>query len=124
MTREEAIKWLIKPARTSTDIGEIKAKEIEAYNVAIEALSAKDEQTIRHIENNTKESELVYRPSAEAVQGYTEWLEKQIVDTETYEWICDDTPDPEWCENNCHYSSIQAECLRHVYEMSKGGDAE
>lgn len=40
MTREEAIKWLIKPARTSTDIGEIKAKEIEAYNVAIEALKA------------------------------------------------------------------------------------
>lgn len=40
MTRQEAIKWLIKPARTSTDIGEIKAKEIEAYNVAIEALSA------------------------------------------------------------------------------------
>lgn len=38
MTREEAIKWLIKPARTSTDIGEIKEKEIEAYNMAIEAL--------------------------------------------------------------------------------------
>lgn len=38
MTREEAIMWLIKPARTSTDIGEIKEKEIEAYNMAIEAL--------------------------------------------------------------------------------------
>ena len=43
MTKQEAIKWLIKPARTSTDIGEIKAKEIEAYNVAIEALKAEVE---------------------------------------------------------------------------------
>jgi hypothetical protein len=30
-----------------------------------------DEQTIRHIENNTKESDLVYRPSAEASQNLT-----------------------------------------------------
>lgn len=61
-------------------------------------------------------------PSADAVQGYTEWLEKIIVDNEgANEWLCEDTPDLEWCEKNCHYSSIQAECLRHLYEVSKGG---
>ena len=40
MTREEAIKYLIKPVATSTEIGEEKQKEFEAYNMAIEALSA------------------------------------------------------------------------------------
>lgn len=63
-------------------------------------------------------------PSADAVSGYTEWLEKIIVDAETIEWLCEDTNDKEWCDNNCHYSSIQAECLRHLYEVSKGGDTE
>ena len=64
-------------------------------------------------------------PSAEAVQNYTEWLEKIIVDAETFEWLCEDTNDKEWCEDNCHYSSIQAECLRHLYEADNGGaDAE
>lgn len=64
-------------------------------------------------------------PSADAEKGYTEWLEKIIVDNEgANEWLCEDTPDMEWCEKNCHYSSIQAECLRHLYEVSKGGDDE
>lgn len=63
-------------------------------------------------------------PSAEAEQGYTQWLEKIIVDAETFEWLCEDTNDKEWCEENCHYSSIQAECLRHLYEVNKGGDTE
>lgn len=64
-------------------------------------------------------------PSADAEQGYTEWLEKIIVDNEgANEWLCDDTPDMEWCEKNCHYSSIQVECLRHLYAISKGGDTE
>lgn len=63
-------------------------------------------------------------PSADAVQGYTEWLEKIIVDSETFEWLCEDTTDKEWCEKNCKYDSIQAECLRHLYETSKGGDSE
>lgn len=39
MTREEAIKWLIKPTVTSTEVSPTKAKELEAYNMAIEALS-------------------------------------------------------------------------------------
>lgn len=38
MTRKEAIKWLIRPVATSTEIGEVKQKEFEAYNMAIEAL--------------------------------------------------------------------------------------
>ena len=38
MTREEAIKYLIKPVATSTKIGEEKQKEFEAYNMAIQAL--------------------------------------------------------------------------------------
>ena len=71
-------------------------------------------------------------PSAEAVSresyinavNYVEWLEKLIVDSETFEWLCEDTPDHEWCVGNCNYSSIQAECLRHLYEVSKGGDSE
>lgn len=44
MTRKEAIKWLIRPAATSTEIGEVKQKEFEAYNMAIEALSTNDIQ--------------------------------------------------------------------------------
>lgn len=39
MTNEEAIKYLIKPVATSTEIGEEKQKEFEAYNMAIEALN-------------------------------------------------------------------------------------
>ena len=38
MTKEEAIKYLIKPVATSTEIGEEKQKEFEAYNMAIESL--------------------------------------------------------------------------------------
>lgn len=63
-------------------------------------------------------------PSADAVSRYAEWLEKIIVDAETLEWLCEDTPCKEWCDENCHYKSIQAECLRHMYEVSKGGDSE
>lgn len=61
---------------------------------------------------------------ADAVSRYAEWLEKIIVDAETMEWLCEDTPCKEWCDENCHYSSIKAVCLRHIYEVSKGGDTE
>ena len=64
-----------------------------------------------------------YHPSAESVQGYAEWLEKIIVEEEIVR-LCEDTNDKEWCEKNCKYPSIQAECLRHLYEVSKGGDPE
>lgn len=69
-------------------------------------------------------NKVIPRTIAEARQGYTEWLEKIIVEAETIVWPCEDTNDKEWCENNCHYSSIQAECLRHLYKVSKGGDTE
>ena len=39
MKNDDAIKWLIKPAVTSTEVSPIKAKELEAYNMAVEALS-------------------------------------------------------------------------------------
>ena len=42
MTREEAIMWLIKPTITSTEISVSKAKELEAYDMAIEALQTID----------------------------------------------------------------------------------
>lgn len=38
MKREEAIMWLIRPTVTSTEISATKAKELEAYDMAIEAL--------------------------------------------------------------------------------------
>lgn len=59
--------------------------------------------------------------SAEAAHGYTKWLEKIVVEAETFERLCEDATDKEWCEKNCHYATIQAECLRHLYEVSKGG---
>ena len=62
-------------------------------------------------------------PSADTEQGYTEWLEKIIVDNEGANgWLCENTPDLEWCEKNCSYTSIQAECLRHLYEVNKEGE--
>lgn len=42
MTNEEAMKYLIKPVATSTEIGEEKQKEFEAYNMAKEALQFQD----------------------------------------------------------------------------------
>ena len=96
MTREEAIEALEMFKKTIPICKELSP----AIDLAIEALSA------------------------DAVHGYTEWLEDIIVKAETLEWLCEDTPCKEWCDENCHYSSIQAECLRHLYEVSKGGDSE
>ena len=100
MTREEAIKRLKEYAQYSYGIWHNDEEDTKAFDMAIEALQA------------------------DAVQGYAEWLEKIIVDAETLEWLCEDTPCKEWCDENCHYKSIQAECLRHMYEVSKGGDSE
>ena len=61
---------------------------------------------------------------ADAVSRYAEWLEDIIVKAETLEWLCEETPCKEWCDENCHYSSIQVECLRHLYEVRIGGDDE
>lgn len=67
MTREEAVKYLIKPVATSTEIGEEKQKEFEAYNIAIEALSAVCDDCIWHVCNYNKVD--WDAPSAEA-----EWI--------------------------------------------------
>ena len=81
------------------------------------------EDALRHADKAHEAIDLAIEAlSAETVHGYTEWLEKNIVEAETFEWLCEDTTDEEWCEKNCKYSSIQAECLRHLYEVSKGGD--
>lgn len=63
-----------------------------------------------------KEQKSKLEQAAEFVKGYTEWLEKLVVDSELFEWLCGDMNDPEWCEDICRYSSIQSGCLRHLYE--------
>jgi len=99
MTKGEVVDFLEKCRWWFEPFTSEKEQWNEALDIAIEALSA------------------------EAVQSYTEWLEKIIVKAETV-WLCEDATDEEWCEKNCNYASIQAECLRHLYEVSKGGDSE
>ena len=84
MTREEAIKYLIKPVATSTEIGEEKQKEFEAYDMAITALQGGDAQmqsiakTPDYMQQIPSEdgSDLISRdeikalPSADAVHGW------------------------------------------------------
>ena len=65
MTREEAIKWLIRPIVTSTAIGEFKAKELKAYELAIETLSAD-------------------RPTTDCTK-FMEWLKAEALDEENWE---------------------------------------
>ena len=97
MTREEAITYLKVIWNRYKAEYEIERETLDAYHMAIEALRDK------------------------AVHGYTEWLEKIIVMLEPV-CLCEDTTDKEWCEENCGHASIQAECLRHLYEVSKGGE--
>lgn len=76
---------------------------------------------------NVDTEEVVTRIKEEydkVLNGYMEWLEKIIVEAETFEWLCEDNTDEEWCLKNCNYASIQAKCLRHIYEVSKGGADE
>lgn len=72
-----------------------------------------------HALNALPSADAVSRESYIKAVNYVEWLEKLIVDAETFEWLCEDTNDKEWCEDNCHYSSIQAECLRHLYDAEQ-----
>lgn len=94
MTREEAIKVLKNTLAYESDFAEAK-------RMAIEALSAEAEAS-----------------------DYTKWLEDIIVKAETLEWLCEDGSDREWCTKNCRYSSIQAECLRHIYREESEAEAE
>ena len=134
-----AQQWLFEasvgnPYVNDDDIGEYRKLAEELFE---DVPSADAEQGVGRYENamqklremprylNGIKEKQITKISADAVQGYTEWLEKIIVDNEgANEWLCEDTPDLEWCEMNCHYTSIQTECLRHLYEVSKGGDDE
>lgn len=73
MTREEAITWLIQPTVTSTKVSASKAKEQEAYDMAIEALQVEPtkavcDDCIWHVCNynkvdwDTPSAEVVHKP--------------------------------------------------------------
>ena len=51
-------------------------------------------------------------------QGYTEWLEEKLIETEP-DILCDVVSDavPEWCEGEC--DNLQSKCLRTCYEICR-----
>lgn len=103
MTREEAIEILTKSIKWFKPYTSISGTWEEAMNMAIKALNRKDN-----------------------VDDYTKVLEKIIVDAEPV-WICEDTPCPEWCNENCSHASIQVDCLRYLYLVKRckyGNDQE
>jgi len=80
MTKEEAIMWLIKPTITSTEISVSKAKELEAYDMAIEALRTelvrcKD---CRHANECHKSVQYTHNEQSTITIGYTpiEWCSR------------------------------------------------
>lgn len=96
MTRKEAIKYLIKPVATSTEIGEEKQKEFEAYNMAIEALSQPIVAKCYEIDNDRvycspEMADKIYR----ALHEYTnvqnmhkgEWIKKQVFNPELDKYV-------------------------------------
>lgn len=120
MTKETAIALLNNLRAFAEDDDE------PAIDMAIKALSAgtikfdfnKYRPSVRNkVNDGTPSAEAVSRESYINAVGYVEWLEKLIVDSETFEWVCENT-DREWCEKNCDYSSIQTECLRHMYRKN------
>ena len=87
MTREEAIKYLIKPVATSTEIGEEKQNELEAYNMAIEALTHECDTCIYNVCNYNRvpwesNGDLISRQAAVNVL-----IEGQDGSGQTYELI-------------------------------------
>lgn len=96
MTREEAITWLIQPTVTSTKVSASKAKEQEAYDMAIEALQVEPtkavcDDCIWHVCNynkvdwDTPSAEVVHKPDysyeadmvrrmKEALSAEAEWI--------------------------------------------------
>lgn len=70
MTRKEAIQYLIKPVATSTEIGEEKQKEFEAYEMAKEAL--KDVKKLKRRWNTMfKAMEKLYDEAMANARGYS-----------------------------------------------------
>ena len=132
MTRDEAIEWMVfQKEQVLAMSGDKPGTLTVAFDMAIEALKEPNMIPIKLEKRypESKDEDITdafmqgYLKGKEAVQGYTEWLEKIIVEAEI-EWLCEDTTDEEWCEKKCVYTSIQAECLRHLYEVRKGGDTE
>ena len=124
--RDKANDMAIEIAELNDKVKELQKEndELKRLNEGYTKMLAKSQSTVNKllVAGLKLQAEVnAAKPSADAVQGYAEWLEKIIVDAKTLEWLCEDTPCKKWCDENCHYSSIQAECLRHLYEVSKGG---
>ena len=64
----------------------------------------------------------------EVRSDYAKWLEDRIVEmcpTHICEGYMDTQQGNDWCQDNCEYSSIQKECLRHIYlDTVLGGENE
>ena len=101
-----------------------RADAIEFINSGITLDTDADKGFATEMLKNIPPAEAVSRETYIKAVGYVEWLEKLIVDSETFEWLCENTNNKKWCVENCNYSSIKSECLRHLYEVSKGGDSE
>ena len=93
MTREEAIEQLQNCKGLILQDGKdwLDERDIPLIDMAISALQAEPSE-------------------------YVCWLESIIVTDEPC-WLCEDSIDDEWCDENCGKSSIQAECLRHFFKV-------
>lgn len=103
MTREEAIKWLKR----------IKECHIREYEYDSRGTLGSNVSALLQINEalDMAISALQAEPSE-----YVCWLESIIVTDEPC-WLCEDSIDDEWCDENCGKSSIQAECLRHFFKV-------
>lgn len=55
-------------------------------------------------------------PSAEGKE-YIKWLEDKLCECEPV-WLCEDNEKfTDWCYENCAWSSIQPQCLRHIFSV-------
>lgn len=123
ISRADAIEAVCGSIMYAFDVSPTKGYDIAEYALSAlpsaEAVSREEYDQLEALYDAIR----IYDSSAEAVQGYTEWLEKIIVMLEPV-YLCEDTTDKEWCEKNCKYDSIQAECLRHLYGINKAVSAE
>lgn len=97
MTKEEAIKWLIMPAVTNTQkTAEIKSKELEAYYMAIEALSQPIVAKCYEIDNDRvycspEMADKIYRALHENTNVQNmhkgKWIKKQVFNPELDKYV-------------------------------------
>ncbi len=108
MTREEAIKYLIQPIVSGTDIGKEKQKELDAYNMAIKALEqepSNDMVSLGVFEQVMWERDVAIEQLKDLGYGFGE-------KPKVGHWIYDRTRD---CDGECKY-----ECS----ECGMGSDVE